>query len=47
VGIHVRINDFGTAYSSLSLLKKLPVQRLKIYHSFIHDMEEDADQSII
>ncbi len=47
VGVHVAIDDFGTGYSSLSLLQKLPIQRLKIDRSFIHDMEENADQSII
>jgi len=47
VGVHVAIDDFGTGYSSLSLLQKLPIHRLKIDRSFIHDMEENADQSII
>ncbi len=47
VGVHVAIDDFGTGYSSLSLLQKLPIHRLKIDRSFIHDIEENADQSII
>ncbi len=47
VGVHVAIDDFGTGYSSLSLLQKLPIHCLKIDRSFIHDMEENADQSII
>ena len=47
VGVHVAIDDFGTGYSSLSLLQKLPIHRLKIDRSFIHDMEENADQSVI
>lgn len=47
VGVHVAIDDFGTGYSSLSLLHKLPIHRLKIDRSFINDMEENSDQSII
>jgi EAL domain-containing protein (putative c-di-GMP-specific phosphodiesterase class I) len=47
VGVSVAIDDFGIGYSSLSLLQKLPIHRLKIDRSFIHDMVENEDQSII
>lgn len=36
MGISISIDDFGTKYSSLNHLKKLPVDRLKIAMPFIH-----------
>ncbi|MDG2176663.1 MAG: EAL domain-containing protein [Gammaproteobacteria bacterium] len=47
VGVSVAIDDFGIGYSSLSLLQKLPIHRLKIDRSFIHDMVENEGHSII
>jgi EAL domain-containing protein (putative c-di-GMP-specific phosphodiesterase class I) len=40
-GVRVSIDDFGTAYSSLNHLKRLPVYAIKIDRSFVSDMEED------
>ncbi|MCG5497783.1 putative bifunctional diguanylate cyclase/phosphodiesterase [Ectothiorhodospira variabilis] len=40
-GVRVSIDDFGTAYSSLNYLKRLPVYAIKIDRSFVSDMEED------
>ncbi|MCG5508767.1 sensor domain-containing protein [Ectothiorhodospira lacustris] len=40
-GVRVSIDDFGTAYSSLNYLKRLPVHAIKIDQSFVSDMRDD------
>ncbi|MFT5110834.1 MAG: diguanylate cyclase (GGDEF)-like protein [Parasphingorhabdus sp.] len=43
LGIKLAIDDFGTDYSSMSAIKRFPVNIIKIDYSFIHDMEDDPD----
>ncbi len=43
LGVNIAIDRFGTAYSSLAHLAKLPVQALKIDRSFVGTMLKDPD----
>jgi len=48
LGVRLSVDDFGTGWSSLSKLKELPVQELKIDRSFVFALAEDTtDHSIV
>ena len=46
-GVHVGIDDFGTGFSSLTTLKYLPADVLKVDRSFVEGLGEDANDSAI
>jgi EAL domain-containing protein (putative c-di-GMP-specific phosphodiesterase class I) len=47
LGLKLSIDDYGTGFSSLSYVKQLPVDELKIDKSFVMDMTSNENDAII
>ena len=47
LGVRVSVDDFGTGFSSLSSLRDLPLDELKIDRRFVGAILEDTDDEII
>ena len=47
LGVQLSIDDYGTGYSSMAQLKRLPVHELKIDKSFVQDLLSNPDDDII
>ncbi|WP_240036432.1 EAL domain-containing protein [Halomonas urmiana] len=47
MGVGVAIDDFGTGFSSLSYLKHLPIDRVKIDRSFVSGVANSAEDAAI
>ena len=47
MGITLSIDDYGTGYSSLAYVKKLPIDEIKIDRSFVANILRDPDDTVI
>jgi EAL domain-containing protein (putative c-di-GMP-specific phosphodiesterase class I) len=44
-GIHIHVDDFGVGYSSLSYLRRFPIDAVKIDRSFINRVDQTGDST--
>jgi len=47
IGLQIAIDDFGAGWSSLSRLRQLPVQTLKVDRSFLREIPDDPEAGAI
>ena len=47
IGVSLAFDDYGTGFSSLSLLKRYPVSRLKIDRSFVREVNSDPKNAAV
>ena len=47
IGLRISLDDFGTGHSSLSYLRRFPIDTLKVDQSFVRDIISDPDTAAI
>ena len=47
IGVQIAIDDFGTGYASLSYLRDIPASMVKIDRTFVQQMHNRRDRSLI
>jgi diguanylate cyclase (GGDEF)-like protein len=47
LGVRLSIDDYGTGWSSLASLRRLPIQQVKIDKTFIHGLPQDRENDQI
>jgi diguanylate cyclase (GGDEF)-like protein len=47
IGVRLALDDFGTGYSSLGYLNTLPIDTIKVDHTFISKLSDDPDSQRI
>jgi EAL domain-containing protein (putative c-di-GMP-specific phosphodiesterase class I) len=48
MGVQIAIDDFGTGHSSLSYLRRFPIDSIKIDQEFVHEIEaSQSDRAIV